>query len=107
MIGSTPIREATMARKRSPPLSVREAARLFRLLGKPARLRLLLVLRDQGEAWVGDLIAAAGLSRYVARRHLPLLRRRGVIGHRKAGQRAFYRITSPLVLDLLRDVGEG
>jgi DNA-binding transcriptional ArsR family regulator len=96
-----------MARQQSPPLSVREAVRLFHLLGEPTRLRVLLVLRDRGEAGVGDLIAAAGLSRQATLHHMKVLRRRGGIGRRKAGRRAFYHITLPLALELLRDVGEG
>ena len=51
--------EATRTRRRvpgrPPPLPDPNAARLFWLLGAPARLRLLRVIRGKGEVCVGDL----------------------------------------------------
>jgi len=91
----------------SPPFSAQEAAQLFRLLGESARLHILLLLRQKGEASVGDLVAAVGLPRATVSNHLMLFRRGGVVGRRRAGHRVFYRITSPLVLLLLREVEEG
>jgi DNA-binding transcriptional ArsR family regulator len=96
-----------MVRKRTPPLSVPDAAQLFRLFGSPARLRLLLLLRDGGEMGVGDLVAAAGQDRRTVGGHLTLLRLGGVVGRRQAGRRSFYRVASPWVAEVLRDVGEG
>jgi ArsR family transcriptional regulator, lead/cadmium/zinc/bismuth-responsive transcriptional repressor len=97
-----------MAHKRPHPrTSVEEAARLFHLLGDPARLRILLLLRDRGEAHAGDLTAVAGLPRTATVYHLMLLRRGGVVERRRAGRRFFYRITSPLVAKLVRAVEEG
>jgi DNA-binding transcriptional ArsR family regulator len=97
-----------MARRQSPPLSAPKAGQLFRLLGEPARLHiLLLLLRQKGEACLGDLAAVAGLTRAATVYHLMMLRRGGVVGARRAGQQVFYRITSPLVLELLREVEEG
>jgi DNA-binding transcriptional ArsR family regulator len=87
--------------------SVPEAAQLFALLGDPTRLRVLLALRDKGEACAGDLSAFAQMSQQAANYHLALLRRRGVVGRRRAGQQVFYRVASPLALKLLRAVGEG
>jgi len=56
---------------------------------------------------VGDLTAVAGLSRPATAHHLMLLRRAGVVGRRRAGQRTFYRLMSARAAELLRDVGEG
>jgi DNA-binding transcriptional ArsR family regulator len=96
-----------MAPRRPPPPSVEEAAQLFRLLGEPARLRVLLALSAKGEARPSDLAAAAGLTRAATVYHLMMLRRGGVVGTRRAGQQVFYRVTSPPVLRLLGEVGEG
>jgi ArsR family transcriptional regulator len=84
---------------------VPEAARLFRLLGEPTRLRVLLLIRGRGEARPSDLAAAAGLTRATTVYHLMLLRRGGVVGTRRAGQQVFYRITSPWVAEVLKAVG--
>ena len=111
MMTSESCPDATRTRRRvpgrPPPLSAEEAAQLFRLLGEPARLRLLLALRDRGEARAGDLTAGAGMSRQATEYHLKLLRQCGVVGYRRAGGKVFYRITSPPALELLRAVGEG
>ena len=93
---------------REPPLlSVQEAARLFGLLGAPARLRILLLLRDTGEMCVGDLVAATGLHLRTVSSHLTLLRRGGVAESQRAGKHIFYRVATPLVAEVLRPVGEG
>jgi DNA-binding transcriptional ArsR family regulator len=97
--------EATMTP--NPPLSVKEAAELFGLLGQPARLRMLLTLRDRGEACVTDVAAWVGQPQSTVSKHLAMLRAEGVVGRRRAGQRVFYRITSPPALLLLREVEEG
>jgi DNA-binding transcriptional ArsR family regulator len=97
--------EATMTP--NPPLSVPNAARLFWLLGTPARLRMLRVILGKGEACVSDLAAAARLPRATVSNHLALLRRGGVVERRRAGHQVFYHITSPPALRLLGEVGEG
>jgi DNA-binding transcriptional ArsR family regulator len=103
--------EATRTRRRvpgrPPPLSVPNAARLFWLLGAPARLRLLRVIQRKGEVCVGDLAAAARLPRVSVSNHLALLRRADVVGRRRAGHQVFYRVSSPLARELLRAAEEG
>jgi ArsR family transcriptional regulator len=81
-----------------------EGARLFRLLGEPTRLRLLLLLAARAEVSVTDLAEAAGRSLPVTSLQLGLLRRRGVVTSRQAGKRVYYRLHSPLVAGLLRRV---
>jgi DNA-binding transcriptional ArsR family regulator len=90
-----------------PPLSVPEAADLFRLLGDPRRLRLLLALAGRGEVSVGDLAAAAGLPRPTTSKYLLRLRLARVVTSRWEGQRVYYRLSSPFVADLVRQVCEG
>jgi DNA-binding transcriptional ArsR family regulator len=91
-------------RTRPPRPSLPEAADLFRLLGEPTRLRLLVLLGEQGELPVGDLAAACGRSQPAASLHLGLLRRAGVVASRREGKRVYYRLTSPFVAKLLRRV---
>jgi DNA-binding transcriptional ArsR family regulator len=94
-------------RQPQPPLSVPEAADLFRVLGGPTRLRLLLLLAARGEATVGALIEAAGLSQPALSGHLLRLRLAGVVAARREGKRVYYRLSSPLATDLLRRVCGG
>jgi ArsR family transcriptional regulator len=68
----------------------------FRSLGDPSRLRLLNLLM-QGEASVQDLVEASGLTQTNVSRHLGLLRREGLVGRTRDGNRAVYRIIDPSV----------
>jgi DNA-binding transcriptional ArsR family regulator len=85
-----------------PSPSLAEAAQLFRLLGEPTRLRLLLFLAARGEAPVGALVEAAGQSYATTSNHLVQLRLTGVVTPRREGKRMYYRVISPLAADLVR-----
>lgn len=73
---------------------------LFRVLGHPARVRILEILAD-GEQSVGALQAALGLDSSGTSQHLAALRRVGVVESRRAGTSVFYRVDDPRVFDLL------
>jgi ArsR family transcriptional regulator len=77
---------------------------LFRALGGPTRLRLLLLLAARAEVSVNDLAEAAGRSLPATSNQLGLLRRCGVVTSRRAGKRVYYRLHSPLVAELLPQV---
>jgi ArsR family transcriptional regulator len=81
---------------------VPEAAQLFRLLGEPTRLRLLLLLGERGELPVGDLAGACGRSQPATSIHLGVLRRAGVVASRREGHLVYYRLGSPFAAELLR-----
>jgi DNA-binding transcriptional ArsR family regulator len=84
-----------------------EALRLFRVLGDETRLRLLLALSRRGEVAVGDLAAAVGLRHPRVSYQLGILRESGLVCYRREGKRHYYRLASPFVAGLLRDVGTG
>jgi len=77
---------------------VRVAAR-FRALGDPSRLRIVNRLMD-GELGVQDLLEATGLSQTNLSRHLGVLRQAGILERRTEGNRAFYRIADPSLVDV-------
>lgn len=66
-------------------------ARFYRGLADPARLALLLVLRD-GERAVGEAAAAAGIGLSRASRHLACLRECGLVVTRQEWRRVYYRL---------------
>ncbi|MGE4426862.1 MAG: ArsR/SmtB family transcription factor [Solirubrobacteraceae bacterium] len=78
----------------------RVKAEFFRLLGHPARVRILELLRD-GERTVGDLQAALGLDSGGTSQHLTAMRRQGVLESRRAGTSVYYRVKDPRVFQLL------
>lgn len=75
-------------------------ANLFRVLGHPARVRILELLRD-GERSVGSLQAELGLNSGGTSQHLAALRRIGLVDSRREGTTVYYRVDDPRVFDLL------
>ena len=75
-------------------------ARLFRVLGHPARVRILELLRD-GERSVGALQAELGLDSGSTSQHLAALRGIGVVESRREGTSVFYRVDDEHVFELL------
>lgn len=75
-------------------------ASLFRVLGHPARVRILEVLRD-GEQSVGALQAELELDSSGTSQHLAALRRVGVVQSRRDGTTVYYRVDIERVYDLL------
>ena len=78
----------------------RVKADFFRLLGHPARVRILELLRD-GERTVGELQAALELDSSGASQHLTAMRRQGVLESRRAGTSVYYRVKDPRIFQLL------
>ena len=86
------------------PYSVRPVyevkAGLFRVLGHPARVRIIELLRE-GERSVGALQLELGLESGATSQHLAALRRVGLVESRRAGTSVFYRAADEKVFDLL------
>ncbi len=75
-------------------------AALFRVLGHPARVRILELLQD-GERSVGRLQAELELDSGSTSQHLSALRRIGVVESRREGTSVHYRVDDGRVFDLL------
>lgn len=75
-------------------------AELFRVLGHPARVRILELLRE-GERNVGDLQTALELDSSGTSQHLAALRKQGLVESRREGTSVYYRIRDEQTLQLL------
>jgi ArsR family transcriptional regulator len=75
-------------------------ATLFRVLGHPARVRILELLRE-GERSVGALQAELGLDSGGTSQHLAALRRIGLVESRREGTSVYYRVADERVFELL------
>jgi len=82
-----------------PPVYALKAD-FFRVLGHPARVRLLQVLRE-GEQTVGALQDALELDSSGTSQHLSALRKQGLVASRKEGTSVYYRVRDPRTLELL------
>ena len=69
----------------------------FRALAEPTRIKLLDRLRDH-EATVQELTALVGTTPQNVSKHLGVLQRSGIVGRRKEGNYAYYRIVDDAVL---------
>ena len=74
-------------------------AERFKVLSEPMRLRLLQALMD-GEKTVSELVRETGGLQANVSKHLGLLLDARVVGRRKQGLNAYYRITDESVFEL-------
>lgn len=89
------------------PIGAEEALQLataFRVLGDPARLRILSLIaaRASGEMCVCEMVEPLGLSQPTVSHHLKVLHAAGLLRREKRGTWAFYAVV-PERLDALRD----
>lgn len=77
------------------------AVALFRSLGDPTRLAIVLRLA-QGEARVVDLCRGLGLAQSTVSKHLACMRECGLVDFRAEGRQSFYFLAHLELLDLLR-----
>src|ERR1700704_2786570 len=75
-------------------------ANLFRVLGHPARVRILELLHED-ELSVGALQAALELDSGGTSQHLAALRRIGLVESRREGTSVYYRVDDENVFALL------
>lgn len=86
------------------PQVLRRAAEIIKLLGHPARLKIVEVL-EEGEATVSDIQGQLGLAQAIVSQHLAKLRGAGVVIVRREGVHAFYQLTEnkvPHILNCIR-----
>jgi DNA-binding transcriptional ArsR family regulator len=82
------------------PEEVVQLSTLYKALGDPTRLQLLLGLRDD-EMCVCDLAALAGVSESAVSHQLRKLRDRGLVCNRREGQILFYSLDDDCIARLL------
>lgn len=83
----------------------KQIAELFRILGQPARLRILLALGD-GEACVCHLETALKLRQAYISQQLMALRKAKLVTCRRDGRNIYYRLRSPALLEIIQEAGE-
>jgi DNA-binding transcriptional ArsR family regulator len=74
---------------------------LFRVLGQPARVQILLVI-GSGSACVCHLEAYLGMRQALISQHLMVLRESGLVDTRREGRNIYYHLTRPEILGLVR-----
>ena len=93
--------DASPFRLPSAPLPTQLVAKYFRGLGDPIRLRILELLRAEGELSVGELVARLGLPQPQVSNHLACLRWCGFVEARREGRTVLNRIADQRVEAML------
>src|SRR5437870_2177879 len=83
------------------PVAADLVAKYFRGLGEPTRLRILELLREEGELSVGELVRRLGVPQPKVSNHLACLRWCGFIEARREHRIVFNRIADERVLTML------
>jgi DNA-binding transcriptional ArsR family regulator len=94
-----------MKPKRLSDDALAAVAQRFRLLGEPARLRLLQIL-EAGERSVNELAEACGANQATTSRHLAAMHAAGILQRRREGTSVFYSVADPVVFRLCELVCE-
>ena len=78
------------------------AAKFFRGLGDPTRVRILKMLVDEGDKHVGELVERIGAPQGRVSSHLACLRWCGFASSYRVGRYVYYTVVDQRVGDLLR-----
>ena len=80
-----------------------ELAELFRLLGEPNRLRLVVACLDRART-VGELTEEVGISQSLVSHHLRLLRAARLLRQKRQGKNVFYDLPDCHVATMLTNM---
>ena len=76
----------------------RRQAEIFGALANESRLRMVDRL-SKGECTVGELTEMVGCDQSTVSKHLSVLKSRGIVRDRRDGNRVYYRLLTPCVMD--------
>ncbi len=82
---------------------IREAERLFGILGDSNRIRILLLLSKR-EMCVCEIESALKLPQPTASHHLALLEQSGILIRSKRGRWVFYKVKESPILEVLKEL---
>ena len=80
-------------------------AQVFKALGHPVRLAVVSVLRD-GEQAVSSLMGFTATEASNLSRHLDVLKKAGIVSHRREGLQVFYKLNMPCAISFFECVKE-
>lgn len=88
-----------MKEKKLSDKALEQIASRFRILSDPMRLKILHMLNN-GEKNVGELVEATGGGQANISKHLGILLDAGIVGRRKEGLNAYYRMADETIFEL-------
>lgn len=91
---------APIARTGLGEADAERAASLFRVLGDPARVRIVNLLATSGEVCVCELTPELGLAQPTVSFHLKKLTAAGLVAREQRGRWAYYSLRPAVLADL-------
>ena len=79
-------------------------AHILKAMAHPSRLMMIDAMNDRGEICVCDLVDLVGSDQSTVSKHLAILKQAGLVEDRKDGQKSFYRLARPCVLNFFECV---
>ncbi len=86
----------------SSPAHAEDVARILKVLGHPTRLQIVAVLTHVGEAHVTGLMGCLELPQAIVSQQLALLRAQGLVQSRRRDGYAWYSLSDPRMIRLVR-----
>jgi ArsR family transcriptional regulator len=79
-------------------------ANILKAMAHPSRLMMIDAMNERGEICVCDLVDLVGSDQSTVSKHLSILKQAGLVEDRKEGQKAFYRLARPCVMNFFECV---
>lgn len=83
------------------PQDLRRAAKIFKALSHPQRLRIVCMLTENSVTTEKDIIAEFGLPQSTVNRHLSVLKESGVVAANREGTRVLVELAGPVASQLM------
>lgn len=84
---------------------INEAAKIYKVLSNPTRIKILYFLRYQEiDIQVNDIVTQLKIAQPVISKQLGILRRYQLVCNRKEGNKVFYILDDPHVVEMVDDM---
>ena len=84
---------------------INEAAKIYKVLSNPTRIKILDFLRYQEiDIQVNDIVTQLKIAQPVISKQLGILRRYQLVRNRKEGNKVFYILDDPHVVEMVDDM---
>ena len=79
----------------------RNLAKIHRIMANETRLAIIWLIKENSELTVGEITSEIGLDQSTISKHLSLMTSAQVTDYRKEGNKVYYRLIMPCILDML------
>ena len=89
----------------TPDNLINEAAKIYKVLSNATRIKILYFLRYQeNDVQVSEIVTQLGIAQPVVSKQLGILRRYQLVRNRKEGNKVFYILDDPHVVEMIDDM---